>query len=172
MNEIEINPFKYFIPEKATVLIIGSFPGREQTQGINDEEQWFYGAKRNQFWKIISEVYQTELKSKAAKQNLFIQHGIGITDILLKVRRRNNSNLDDNLEILEFNDEAIRQILNQFTFSSILFTSRFVGKHFSKFFPEIRNKDYLPSPSPRYARMQMAEKIYHYKNKLPPLNQQ
>lgn len=167
MREIEINPFEAFIPKNATVLIIGSFPGREQTQGINDEEQWFYGAKRNQFWKILSEVYQIELATKCAKQNLFDHYGIGITDILLKVRRRNNSNLDDNLEIIEYNDLAIRQIMNQFNFKSILFTSKFVGRHFSKLFPKIQNIDYLPSPSPRFARMSLNEKVLIYRQKLP-----
>lgn len=167
MGEIEINPFGAFIPKNATVLIIGSFPGREQTQGINDEEQWFYGAKRNQFWKIMAEVYQTELSTKSAKQNLFDQYGIGITDVLLKVRRRNNSNLDDNLEIIEYNVQIIRQILDQFNFRSIFFTSRFVGRHFSKLFPTIQNFDFLPSPSPRFARMSLSEKIKIYENKLP-----
>lgn len=167
MIEQEINPFEAFIPQNAGILIIGSFPGREQTQGINDEEQWFYGAKRNQFWKILSEVYQTELNSKADKVNLFNYHGIGITDILLKVQRRNNNNLDDNLEIIEFNDQVIRQILHQYTFKSIFFTSKFVGKHFSKLFPAIQNIDFLPSPSPRFARMSLSEKILVYKQKLP-----
>lgn len=167
MRDIEMNPFDAFIPRNATVLIIGSFPGREQTQGINDEEQWFYGAKRNQFWKILSEVYQIELATKSAKQNLFENYGIGITDILLKVRRKNNTNLDDNLEIIEYNDLIIRQILSQFAFTSIMFTSRFVGKHFSKLFPSVQNIDFLPSPSPRFARMSMKEKIKIYEQKLP-----
>lgn len=167
MNGIEINPFEPYIPNNASVLIIGSFPGREQTQVIPDSEQWFYGAKRNQFWKIISEVYQTELRSKSDKQNLFNKFGIGITDILLKVRRRENSNLDGNLEIIEYNDTAIREILLESTFKTIFFTSKFVGKHFIKLFPEIKNIDYLPSPSPRFATMKVVEKIETYKTKLP-----
>lgn len=167
MNEVENNPFGSYIPKNATVLIIGSFPGREQTQVSIDNEQWFYGAKRNQFWKIISEVYQTELLCKSDKQNLFNKFGIGITDILLNVRRRNNSNLDGNLEIIEYNDKAIREILRESTFKSIFLTSKFVGKHFIKLFPEIKNIDYLPSPSPRYARMKIVEKIDYYKTKLP-----
>jgi len=167
MNEIENHPFEPFIPDNATILMIGSFPGREQTQGNIDAEQWFYGAKRNQFWKIISAVYQTELLCKSDKQNLFNKYGIGIIDILLKVRRRNNSNLDDNLEIIEYNDKAIREIISNSNIKSIYFTSKFVEKHFSKLFPEIKNIEYLPSPSPRYARMNKADKINYYKSKLP-----
>ena len=167
MTAIENHPFEPFIPEHATVLIVGSFPGREQTQGNMDAEQWFYGAKRNQFWKIISAVYQTELLCKADKQNLFNKHGIGLTDILFKVRRKNNSNLDENLEIVEYNDAAIREIISKSNIKSIYFTSRFVEKHFKKQLPEINFGEYLPSPSPRYAGMNQADKIKYYKSKLP-----
>lgn len=169
MNGVETHPFEPFIPDDCTVLIIGSFPGREQSQSATEDDRWFYGAKRNQFWKIISVVYQTELISKSSKQNLFNQYGIGLTDILFKVRRINNSNLDNNLEIIEYNDKAIRLLLKQKTFNTILFTSRFVGKHFEKLFPEVKNIDYLPSPSPRFAQMKLEEKINQYKSKLPSL---
>ena len=167
MNEIELHPFKPFVPDNATTLILGSFPGREQTQTNPDNDQWFYGAKRNQFWKIISEVYNTDLPCKADKQKLFEKFGIGITDILLRVRRKNNSNLDDNLEIIEYNNTAIKAILENSKIKSIFFTSKFVGVHFFKLFPEIKNTEYLPSPSPRYARMTKVEKINSYKIKLP-----
>jgi hypoxanthine-DNA glycosylase len=167
MNEIEIHPFDPFIPDNATTLILGSFPGREQTQTNSDDDQWFYGATRNQFWKIISAVYNTDLLCKTDKQQLFEKFGIGITDILLKVRRKNNSNLDDNLEIIEYNNKAIKTILENSKIKSIFFTSKFVGIHFYKLFPEIKNAEYLPSPSPRYARMTKADKINYYKSKLP-----
>jgi len=167
MNEIESHPFSPFVPDNATTLILGSFPGREQTQMESDNNQWFYGAKRNQFWKIISSVYNTDLLCKEDKQQLFEKFGIGITDILLKVRRKNNSNLDDNLEIVEYNDKAIKTILENSNIKSIFFTSKYVEKHFCKLFPDIRNAEYLPSPSPRYARMTKADKVNYYKSKLP-----
>ena len=167
MNEIEMHPFSPFIPDNATTLILGSFPGREQTQKESDNGQWFYGAKRNQFWKIISSVYNTELLCKEDKQQLFKRFGICITDILLKVRRKNNSNLDDNLEIIEYNDKAIKTILENSKIKSIFFTSKYVEKHFYKLFPDIKNAEYLPSPSPRYARMTKEDKVNYYKNKLP-----
>lgn len=167
MNEIETHPFDPFIPDNATTLILGSFPGREQTQTKSDNNQWFYGAKRNQFWKIISSVYNTNLLCKVEKQQLFSKFGIGITDILLKVRRKNNTNLDDNLEIIEYNDKAIKSILENSKIKSIFFTSKYVEKHFYKLFPDIKNAEYLPSPSPRYARMTKMDKVNYYKSKLP-----
>jgi hypoxanthine-DNA glycosylase len=164
---IELHPFKPFVPKNATTLILGSFPGKEHTQGNTSSECWFYGAKRNRFWDIISQVYETTIESKLEKQQLFTKQGIAITDILLKIQRKNDSNLDDNLEIIEFNDLAIKEILTSNKISSIFFTSRFVENHFKKRFPEISFAEYLPSPSPRFARMTLKEKVDYYKMKLP-----
>jgi hypoxanthine-DNA glycosylase len=167
MCEIEAHPFEPFIPPNSTVLIVGSFPGREQTNDKGGVDQWFYGAKRNQFWTILSEVYQTELKSTESKRQLFKIKGIAITDILLKIRRMENSNLDNKIEIVEYNDKAIKSILETSNFKTIFFTSKFVQKHFLKLFPKTVNGECLPSPSPRYARMSKTDKIIYYKNKLP-----
>jgi hypoxanthine-DNA glycosylase len=166
-EEIETHPFEAFIPGNVTAIIVGSFPGMEVTHRILTEDEWFYGTKRNQFWKIISEVYETELVTKAQKQNLFAKHGIGIVDIFLKVKRKEKNNMDNNLEVIEFNDKAIKVILQDPGIQHIFFTSKFVGKTFSKLFPEIKIGESLPSPSPRFATMSLYEKIEYYKMKLP-----
>ena len=62
MNEIETHRFVPYIPANATVLIVGSFPGRDITQKKLSKGDWFYGTKRNQFWDTISGVYNIELK--------------------------------------------------------------------------------------------------------------
>jgi hypoxanthine-DNA glycosylase len=164
--DVETHPFTPFVPENATVLIVGSFPGREQTQAPQ-EDAWFYGAKRNQFWTILREVYGLPLVTTAEKQQLFLQNGIAITDIFLKVRRKENNNLDTNLEVIEYNQAAIAEILRHKEFQAIFFTSRFVEKHFKKIFPHAPNTECLPSPSPRFARMTLAEKVEYYRGKLP-----
>lgn len=165
--KIETHPFEPFVPDNTTTLILGSFPDKERTQGNINSESWFYVAKRNRFWDIISQVYETPLKSKNEKQELFKKKGIAITDILLKVRRKNDSNLDDNLEIIELNDLAIKEILTNNKISSISFTSKYVENQFKKRFPAIPFAEYLPSPSPRFARMTLEEKAAYYKMKLP-----
>jgi hypoxanthine-DNA glycosylase len=167
MEEIETHPFKAFIPENATAVIIGSFPGREVTMKKVSEDEWFYGSKRNQLWKIISAVYETELVTKTDKQDLFKKHGIGMVDIFLKVKRTENNNTDSNLQVIEFNDKAIAPILKNPNIKNIYFTSKFVESAFLKMFPGITIGECLPSPSPRYARMSLTEKINYYKRKLP-----
>jgi hypoxanthine-DNA glycosylase len=166
---IEIHPFKPFIPKNAKYLIIGSFPGKGQTEKSISETAWFYGAKRNTFWKIIEEVYQRELKTTSAKQKLFNDLEMGIADIILKAIRTANTNSDDNLQVIEYNDKAIKKILVTNKIETIFFTSQFVFKIFKRLFPAVINTVVLPSPSPRYAKMSVAEKINIYKKLLPGL---
>jgi hypoxanthine-DNA glycosylase len=167
LSEIETHPFKPFVPANAMVIIIGSFPGRDITKKKLNEEDWFYGTKRNQFWNIISGVYGMELKTATDKKQLFTAKGIAIADIILQARRNAINNSDTNLEVIAYNDKVIKKILAHTSFKYIFFTSKFVEKHFLKIFPGIKNGECLPSPSPRYARMSIKEKIVYYKKKLP-----
>ena len=106
-------------------------------------------------------------KLQAEKQELFRKYGIGVTDIFLKIRRKNNSNLDTNLEIIEYNDKNLVSIIENPQIKTIFFTSKFVETHFYKLFPKTKKGEYLPSPSPRYAIMSISDKINYYKSKLP-----
>jgi hypoxanthine-DNA glycosylase len=167
MSEIETHPFKPYVPRNATVLIIGSFPGRDITQSHMHSDAWFYGTRRNQFWDIISSVYGVELKSTKEKKELFDKVGIAIADIFLTARRKIENNSDSSLDVISYNDEALGKILKNRSFKSIFFTSKFVEKHFLKVFPGTNNGECLPSPSPRYAGMSKQEKVAYYKKKLP-----
>src|SRR3954462_6313209 len=128
---IETHPHEAFIPPKLKCMIIGSFPGKDQTGQHHDETKWFYGAPRNQFWKIMELVYGTELKTKKEKQRLFEMAGIGITDMIRTCIRTKGTNLDENLDIKEYNIETIAAVLEQRR-PKVLFTSRFVEKLFRK----------------------------------------
>jgi hypoxanthine-DNA glycosylase len=168
--EIEHHPFTPFIPRQLSCLILGSFPGKEQSRGGLDENAWFYGAPLNQFWRILAIAYDRDLKTKQEKQALFEEAGIGITDIFQSVIRTNGSNLDENLRIETYNCEAIETILKQHR-PKVFCTSRFVEKEFKKRFPAYLAVDVLPSPSPRYFKLTIAQKAAIYKEKLPSLEQ-
>lgn len=165
---IETHPFKAFIPENIQCLIVGSFPGKEQTQCELNETHWFYGAPRNQLWKILEIVYGRDLKNRKEKQQLFEEVGIGMTDVIKSCMRLEGTNLDENLEIKEYNKEIIEKILKKHH-PKILFTSRFVEKEFKKLFPDYKNSDILPSPSPRYFKLRIEDKAKIYKEKLPKI---
>jgi len=165
---IESHPFEAFIPNDIQCLIVGSFPGKEQTQIELNETHWFYGAPRNQLWKILEVVYKRELKNRKQKQQLFEEAGIGMTDIIKTCIRIKGTNLDENLQIKEYNKDVIERILQEHQ-PKVLFTSRFVEKKFKKLFPGYNNIDILPSPSPRYFKLKVNDKAKIYKEKLPKI---
>src|SRR5690554_2438378 len=132
---IENHPFNAFIPKSSEVLILGSFPGKESTQNKR-ENDWFYGANRNQFWKIIELVYDVKLNNIVDKQNLFNKAKIGITDIISSCGRANNDNSDKNLINKTYNKDIVNITINQ-QIKKILFTSKNVYKEFIKNFDEI-----------------------------------
>ena len=169
--QVERHPFPAFIPAKIACLILGSFPGKEQSRGGLTDEAWFYGAPLNQFWRILAKAYGRELKTKEDKQRLFEEAGIGITDIFKAVIRTSGSNLDENLEIKEYNWEVIETVLKKHH-PPVLCTSRFVEKEFKKRFPGYPALDVLPSPSPRYFKLTIDQKAAVYREKLPALQVQ
>lgn len=147
-------------------LVLGSFPGKEQTRGVLDENAWFYGSPYNQLWRILEAAYGLELKTREAKQRLFKKAGIGITDIFKSVIRTAGSSVDENLQIVEYNKEEVERILKTYK-PQVFCTSRFVEKEFKKMFPAYAVVDVLPSPSPRYFKLSLEQKAAVYKKKLP-----
>lgn len=165
--EIELHPFKAFVPKKPKLIIVGSFPGRDITRAKTlSKDDWFYGTSRNQFWKIMSGVYQCELKNIQQKKSLLELKGIGMVDIILSAYRLQDNNQDEGLQIEAYNDIAIALIIKKYPQIRVLFTSGFVEKHFKLLFPNFINLGRLPSPSPRYARMSLQDKINNYRELL------
>ena len=165
MNKIETHPHEIFMPARASVMIIGSFPGRGHTE--KDNKEWYYESKRNQFWKIIGAVYQRDLSDVHKKQQLFAEKGIAIGDLFYKVIRKKENNSDSSLQVIAYHDKALSLIFKKNNFEKILFTSKFVEREFRKLFPAIENIATLPSPSPRVATISIAEKIEVYRLVLP-----
>jgi len=163
----ENHPFAAFVPESSQVLILGSFPGKESTQEKRDND-WFYGANRNQFWKILELVYDLKLPEKKDRQQLFEKAKIGIADIISACERKDNSNSDKNLINKAYNT-GILKILKANPISKILFTSKNVYKEFTANFDvsEAVELVVLPSPSPIYRRLSLQDKASEYKKHLP-----
>jgi hypoxanthine-DNA glycosylase len=168
---IETHLFGIFVPPNAKYLLLGSFVAR--TYSKNENYDWYYGRKVNQFWPIIEKVYNTNLPNKKSKQKLFTKLGIAIGDIIHQCERRDGTNLDSNLINIVYNTSAIKKTLQENNIQKIFFTSRFVEKTYKtklkelvSEFPHIELVT-LPSPSPRYASMRKEEKIKRYKEILP-----
>jgi G:T/U-mismatch repair DNA glycosylase len=148
-SHIEIHPFGYFYPKNPQILIIGSFPCY-----INDNYgEWFYsGSGKNYFWNLLSDVYNLTTDNLLQKEALCQEFGIAITDIALKVERLKMNCSDSNLKILEYNIEAIKECISKGV-QKILFTSKFVEKHFNNAIPDNTiPTSVLISPSPQANR--------------------
>lgn len=169
---IETHPFGNFVPPNARYLFLGSFTGK---LAVEDNYNWFFSTKRNQFWPILKEVYKVKLDTKLEKQKLFQLLRMAITDIILSCERRANNNSDMNLINIIYNTPAITSIIQKNKVKTIFFSSRFAEHLFKKQFKSIMHQYpeieliTLPSPSPRYAAMSKDEKIERYKQLLPKI---
>jgi hypoxanthine-DNA glycosylase len=175
---IETHPFGSFVPAGSKYLILGSFTGKQAVKGetyTDEAYDWFYGVKRNQFWPILEEVYNRELKNKKSRQDLLTELHIAIADIIYQCERKRGSNLDANLIIIAYAVDEITHIFTNNKIKKIFFTSRFVENKFRSVFKDIvsRNPDIelitLPSPSPRYAKMSKDQKVKKYRELHPSI---
>jgi len=161
----EKHPFGNFVPPNAKYFLLGSF-ATKPFPGYD----WFYANGRNQFWPILEEVYERELKTKATMQKLFYDLGMALSDMISECERINNSNLDMNLKSIVVNN-AIPEILEANPIIRIYFSSRFAETLFKRHFKEFMAVEHivLPSPSPRYARLTKQQKVAKYKELMPKL---
>ena len=141
----ETHPFDLFIPNEAKKLVIGSFPC---FNGI-DYGEWFYcGSNKNYFWQLLSDIYTMPIQNLEDKIRICQDHGIALTDVALKIKREQGNCSDANLKIIQYNDINIKKCLDS-SIDMILFTSRYVEKHFKAIFPNFANQTVvIPSPSP------------------------
>ena len=140
----ETNPFICFIPKKTRILIVGSFPcfnGR-------DYGDWFYsGSGRNHFWQLLSDVYGMSSVNAGQKKALCERHGIALTDVAFRIKRKLGNCSDSNLQIIDYNPEGMQKCMDARP-KKIFFTSRFVETHFKKNIQTAIPSVVLPSPSP------------------------
>lgn len=108
MQNLETHPnwFYDFTPMKT--LVLGSFPPHQSKHSF----PFYYPNKQNRFWKVMSAISGIELSAnlldidKAIEERKTIMRklNLGIHDVALKIRRKNNSSLDSNIEIVAFQD--------------------------------------------------------------------
>lgn len=106
MQTTEDHPFLYFIPEGCKSLVIGTFPPTRR----NWSYDFFYPNKLNLFWSMMAAISGTNLQffsGEAAvdeRKAILTNLNAGVTDMGLKILRKANSSLDENIEAVEFMD--------------------------------------------------------------------
>lgn len=88
------------------VLILGNFPPHKKRW----DYEFFYPNKQNNFWKVLAAINGTELKETkgeaAIEERKKIMRSLhtGVYNLAKKVKRKNHSARDTDIEILEYND--------------------------------------------------------------------
>ncbi len=132
---ISHHPFDPFIPEGAEKLIIGTIPPQkfcvEPKMLGGDDVDFYYGSKRNHFWKIMDEITGADLPFKntpqavEARKSLLRKLGTGITDMVASCIHRDASALDQALDEIQYKD--LVGLLEQHPqITTLIYTSEFV----------------------------------------------
>ncbi len=147
------HPFFAFIDKNSTVLILGTFPSIKSF-----EENFYYGHPKNQFWRLLSSVFdEVEPKSTDEKKIFLKKHNIALWDVVKSCERKNS--LDSNLKNIVPND--LKTLLKKYpNIKKLYFTSKTALKVYEKYFKDIDIPYfYLDSPSPAYAKKSFEEKL-------------
>ena len=134
-------------------LILGSFPG---VASLNARQ--YYAFPQNQFWRLLSEVLDTELVGLNYQDRLqqLLVHGIGLWDVFEACARQGS--LDSAIKHGKMNDFKTLQ-----TTYPNLKKLCFNGKTAGKIESDLRHLGFqtvqVPSSSPAYAQMHFAAKL-------------
>lgn len=149
------HPYKPFIPEKATKLIIGSLPPERfcviPKQFKERDVDFYYGSRDNHFWKILEEVTQTKLEyantEKAVEQRKQLLEGLhcGITDIIASCDRSENSASDSNLTNINY-QPILDYVLQNPSIQTLIYTSHFVQTLVYRYFTIQLGKNWKKQP--------------------------
>lgn len=150
--------FKPIVDEKSKILILGTMPGERSLK-----LQQYYGHGRNQFWKILFELFEEPFtKDYSKRTQLLLQKRIAVWDVLSHCEGKGSS------------DTAIKnEIPNDFTtfyntypdISRIFLTSQKAESFYNKYIGKqsIRTYYLLPSPSSANTWKTYNEKVNDWK---------
>jgi G:T/U-mismatch repair DNA glycosylase len=102
----EIHPWSRYIPAGAETVIIGTFPPTRRNWSF----EFFYPNKNNYFWKIIARIasrpllYVSGEEAVNERRELLNRLKLGVSDMGQIIRRKTDSSLDENLEIVAYMD--------------------------------------------------------------------
>lgn len=126
------HPYPPYLPKNPTKLIVGTLPPPRFTTGDLKEGDvdFCYGSIDGQLWKVLAGVFDIELetsnveKARIQRENLLIQHHIGICDMVEYCYREKIDASDIGIKDPVF--RPIIQILKEHpTIRKILFTGGF-----------------------------------------------
>ncbi len=158
---MEHHPFEPIIFDDSEILILGSFPSLKSF-----EEGFYYAHPRNQFWPLLSKVFDEDASNVEQRIALCKKHHLALWDSAKSLKREKSNSSDQNLKEIEVND--FRHLLKAYpTIKIVLFTGKKAETIFNSVYKDLPvKKALLPSPSPAYAAMPFDSKLKVYKELL------
>jgi len=157
MSLRHVHPFDPILFCDTKILILGTFPSLDSFK-----YNFYYAHARNQFWKILSAIFDMPVVTKEEKITLLREKKIGLWDIVASCERKNSS--DTNLKNCVLND--IPLLLRTYQDIQLLaFTGQKAAQLYHRQYADLSIETVtLPSPSPAYAKMRITQKLEIYRN--------
>ena len=152
-----VHPFEPLIDADSRVLILGSFPSIKSF-----ENNFYYAHPRNQFWKIMGELFNADVSTTASRKVLAHSKHFALWDVYGSLIRKEGNSSDTNLSQLTPND--LDALLKKHPkIRHIFCTGKKSYDGVKKYFKDLSLPlTLLPSTSPAYAAMKYDEKLQHY----------
>lgn len=141
----------------ARVLILGSFPSV-----ISLERQEYYANPRNQFWRIMGQLFEFEPSlAYAVRCQKLLEHGVALWDACKSAQRAGS--LDTAIDPESVVPNELIQFLEEHPrIETIAMNGRTAAEIVDRLklgHPLLRDRRLLPSTSPAHAAMPIAEKV-------------
>ncbi|RVQ64900.1 DNA-deoxyinosine glycosylase [Croceicoccus ponticola] len=159
--------FAPVVDRHTRILILGSLPGDASLRAGR-----YYAHPRNQFWQLTGSAIGCDLAAIDYDERLatLLQHGVGLWDVVQSGKREGS--LDAALREVEHNDlaEMVQKAPELVAIGFNGATSARIGRQILAPSPHLTLID-LPSSSPAYAAMPLAEKTRSWLALRPFLDQ-
>lgn len=124
------HPYKPFIPEHTTKLIVGTLPPPRFTTGALKENDvdWCYGSRDGQLWPILNAMFQLNLSFETTQEAItqrkkFLKkRHIGICDIVASAKREKIDASDMGMQ-----EVVLRNLIEVLTENPLIDTLLFTG---------------------------------------------
>lgn len=160
-NQTLKESFAPIVNSNSQILILGSLPSDKSI--LKNE---YYGNKTNQFWDIISLVFEhkkIEFKSYSDKIKFLNKYNISLWDVYCSAQRKGS--LDSDIKNGKFND--LKHFMDKYTnIKTILVNGKKAEMSFRQYMKMENinyNYKYVPSSSSANTRYSLMEKVQHWK---------
>ena len=141
--------------EFSKILILGSMPST-----ISRETNFYYAHKTNRFWKILSILFNTELKTISNKENFLLNNNIAIFDMIEECDINGSS--DSSIKNIKVNN--LIPIIKNSNIKYIFCTGKLSYNLYQKYYKDLNLECfYLPSPSSANATYSLERLLSEYK---------